>query len=332
MTDISAIDWQFWKHMSEVKHWEACALSLNINPDNLQKLTQTWLYGPVSDSTFTRMSFPSRTVNIEFDKRVRLLGASLFKSPHFGGGRHLAAVKLSQFAAWCASVELDIPPELKAMAATESTASPLVMPAEFTTAPETVTPAVEPGTFDTSPFTEFRAMAGLVASEIAISFVGDKTDAGIGGNNMLEASARNVSKRIALAEFGLINRNTSALNGEGAILLGLASKNRLPNNQKNQAKMSRLRRVFKLNFGTTGNPFKPHNKALGCVPLFEINDKRGAADKRARLKAEFKQPSFEQMQERGQQYEQGLECSQLSADQQDELPANEWMRENGKSF
>ena len=131
------IDWRYWRHIPEVKQWEACALSLNINPDNIKHSPQGWMAGPGSGPVFLAVSFPSMDVQLEFDKRVRLLGASLFKSPHFTavnnlvrGGRHLATVNLREFAAWALHVEFDdMPPELVAMAATATTVL-VVMPAQ----------------------------------------------------------------------------------------------------------------------------------------------------------------------------------------------------------
>lgn len=121
---LPAIDWRYWRHMPEIRQWEACALSLNINPDNMKHHPQAWMAGPGSGPIFTDASFPNKAVQIEFDKRVRLLGASLFSSGYFTavnnlvmGGRHLATVNLREFAAWALHVEFDgMPPELVAMA------------------------------------------------------------------------------------------------------------------------------------------------------------------------------------------------------------------------
>ena len=121
------IDWRYWRHMPEVKQWEACALSLNINPDNMKHHPQAWMTGPGSGLIFTDASFPSKAGQIEFDKRVRLLDASLFSSGYFTavnnlvrGGRHLATVNVREFAAWGLHVEFDdMPPELVAMAETK---------------------------------------------------------------------------------------------------------------------------------------------------------------------------------------------------------------------
>ena len=123
MTDKPAVDWRYWRHMLEVKQWEACALSLNIDPNRMQTRTHAWMAGPGSGPAFLRSSFPSESSKTEFEKRLRLLGACLFKSEHFTivnnlvrGGKHLATVSLSEFAAWGQSVEFEMPPELAAMA------------------------------------------------------------------------------------------------------------------------------------------------------------------------------------------------------------------------
>ena len=128
------IDWRYWRHNPAVKQWEACALSLNINPDNMKHNPQGWMAGPGGGPAFLALSFSSVNVQLEFDKRVRLLGASLFKAPHFTavnnlvrGGRHLATVSLKEFAAWALHVELEgMPPELLALA--ETKAAPNLMP------------------------------------------------------------------------------------------------------------------------------------------------------------------------------------------------------------
>ena len=133
------IDWRYWRHMPEVKQWEACALSLNIEPSSMKQSPNAWMSEPGGVPKFTPASFSSETVQTEFDKRLRLLGASLFKSGFFTtvnklvvGGRHLATISLEQFARWGLHVELEMPPELVAMAVTEPTAAP---------ATDTATPA-----------------------------------------------------------------------------------------------------------------------------------------------------------------------------------------------
>ena len=62
-----AVDWHYWRHMPEIRQWEACALSLNINPDNMKHHPQAWMAGPGSGPILTVASFPSGAVQIEFD-------------------------------------------------------------------------------------------------------------------------------------------------------------------------------------------------------------------------------------------------------------------------
>ena len=147
------IDWRDWRHMLEVEQWEACALSLNINPDTMKHSPQGWMAGPGNGPVFLAVSFPSTNVQLKFDKRLRLLGASLFKSPYFTavnnlvmGGRHLATINLREFAAWGLHVELEgMPTELVAMAAIQSHATiPSTMHVVATNASDGVPPVTKP--------------------------------------------------------------------------------------------------------------------------------------------------------------------------------------------
>jgi hypothetical protein len=97
-----------------MEQWEACALSLNINPDNMQH----------HGLKFTADSYPNEAIKVEFRKRLRLLGAYAFKPEFFKGG-HFGKVTLQEFAAWGLHVEIDdMPPELFAMAAPEAPTVP----------------------------------------------------------------------------------------------------------------------------------------------------------------------------------------------------------------
>ena len=60
------------------------------------------------------------------------------------------------------------------------------------------------GTID--PCAKFRAMEHLAPGEVTMAFVGDRNDDGAGANNMLEISARDVRKRVALAALELIDK------------------------------------------------------------------------------------------------------------------------------
>lgn len=56
------------------------------------------------------------------------------------------------------------------------------------------------------PCDVFLAMEKLTANELSIAFVGQKAESGIGANNSLEISARNIKKRVALASLNQIGR------------------------------------------------------------------------------------------------------------------------------
>lgn len=116
------IDWSFWQHMPALL-WQACALSLNINPDNIKHHPQSWMNGPGRAPIFTEDSFPSVAVKTTFDRRLRLLGEH-YQSQIFtdidnsnAGDSHFAKVTIQNFAKWGLDVNFkDMPPELIAMA------------------------------------------------------------------------------------------------------------------------------------------------------------------------------------------------------------------------
>ena len=116
------IDWSFWQHMPALL-WQACALSLSINPDNMHGHPQGWMAGPGRGPLFTHDSFPNDVAKAKFDRRLRLLGEH-YQSEIFtdidnsnAGGSHLAKVTIQNFAKWGLDVNLkDMPPELIAMA------------------------------------------------------------------------------------------------------------------------------------------------------------------------------------------------------------------------
>lgn len=116
------INWKYWGSLQDWTQWDAFALSLNLNPENLEKSPNSWMAGPGRGPTFLSKSFPSRAVELEFQRRLTMFGRVI-------GGRPLATVSPAQFAAWCLNVGLEgLPPELVAMAATEPQAAPVATP------------------------------------------------------------------------------------------------------------------------------------------------------------------------------------------------------------
>lgn len=151
-------------------------------------------------------------------------------------------------------------------------------------------------TVPSGPTATFLAMENLDASELSLAFVGDKSESGLGANSMLEVSARKVTRRIPLAAIDLVNRRQAILNGEGAVLLGLAQNKRLSWSGPNAAKMKRLRDVFRKHLGIKGDPFEDYRKSDGWVPHFAI------ADERAKREAERRTESYEELTQQGRQF------------------------------
>jgi hypothetical protein len=119
-----APDWQLWRHMPEVKLWQAVVLSLNENPDRLTYSNGRIVSGETVDEYFSE--------NRDATKRIRLLIANHFDRRHFSactlnmGDPRLSGVRLPEFAAWALSVvEWEgLPPELVAMAQTPEVPAP----------------------------------------------------------------------------------------------------------------------------------------------------------------------------------------------------------------
>lgn len=139
----------------------------------------------------------------------------------------------------------------------------------------------------------FLAMKNLTADEISITFVGDKTESGIGVNNLLEISVRGETKHVALAALDLIDLHRKRLNSQCAVLLGMIQKKRLTNISSNKKKISRLRTIFRRYLGIDDDPFDPYRKNVGWEPRFKIYDKRGAVDERARQEGERRSISYD---------------------------------------
>lgn len=155
------------------------------------------------------------------------------------------------------------------------------------------------------PCAAFREMDDLRPNEIAIAIVGDVSDAGLTGNGLLEISARGVTRRLALAEFGLVDRRSGALNKQAAVLVGLAQGAKiLRSEEKHAATMARLRAEFRDRMGVKADPFSQHSHQTGWQPLFTIVDLRGRSDERAREAAERpgRTVSLNQLEDMGLQF------------------------------
>lgn len=172
----------------------------------------------------------------------------------------------------------------------------------------------------------FLAMKNLTADEVSVTFVGDKTELGIGVNNLLEISARGDTRLVALAAIDLIDLHRRSLNGQGVILLGMAQRMILPSTGSNRKKISRLREVFRSHLGITDDPFDPYRKGVGWEPRFKIYDNRGAADERARREAERRTTSYEQLMESGEKI--GDSSQSLHSYDSENDDADDWLKNN----
>lgn len=106
-------DWRLWRNLPDVALWEACLLSLNINPAEVEQS---------SDGCITGDSFPSDGTAREYETRLRLLASNRDDSEHFTlpAVRRTTArsrVRLPEFAAWALHLGFeDVPSELVALA------------------------------------------------------------------------------------------------------------------------------------------------------------------------------------------------------------------------
>lgn len=177
-----------------------------------------------------------------------------------------------------------------------------------------------------NPCDVFLGMENLDASELAIAFVGDKSETGLGANNMLEICARKETRRVALAALELVDRRGGSVNSQGVVLLGMAVRKNLPHSGANAAKMKRLRDVFRAHLGLRADPFEPYRKSAGWVPRFRIADKRGATDERAKREAERRTDSYEQLNERGDRFADFGQSHQSFDDENE--PGAQWLKNN----
>lgn len=112
--------WNKWRLMPEVKECEAVALSLNIEPENIQTTNYGWmgLEHPFDES-------------VEFIDRLMILKKHSSNRAHFPTPCKLnmanwyeCEVRLDEFAAWCIHVGFEIPPELSALSKAATQAAP----------------------------------------------------------------------------------------------------------------------------------------------------------------------------------------------------------------
>lgn len=117
-------NWREWRHTPEVKVWQACALSLGIDPHSMTKSQHGWMAGNGLGPIFNVESFPDVSAREEFELRERLLLANLTNCHYFTNGSLTEeapgnnTVRLDEFANWAViNMEWDgLPSEMVSMA------------------------------------------------------------------------------------------------------------------------------------------------------------------------------------------------------------------------
>lgn len=201
-------------------------------------------------------------------------------------------------------------------------------------APDTKQPGLRPGNVGAllkqsvanDALARFRKMENLRPREITITFVGDPSEFGLAGNDMLEISARDVTRRVPLAALDLVDRRGGVLNQPGAVLVGLAEgKTFCRSHEKFSATAKRLRAILRDRLGIAVDPFSRHTRDSGWKPLFAIKDARGRADERAKQTAERSMASFDHLLEKGHQFADKAETNRYGAE---EDAAERWLDEH----
>ena len=112
------VNWNFWLNMPTVKIWQACALSLDIDPDKMTGSMECdgWQFYPSSFRTIKEKD--------DFDKRCRLLTKIAFNNENIRSTEGIRVLSINHrdidseiylggFPEWALSIKWDIPKELK---------------------------------------------------------------------------------------------------------------------------------------------------------------------------------------------------------------------------
>ena len=176
----------------------------------------------------------------------------------------------------------------------------------------------------------FLTMENLTGEELSITFVGDNSETGLSANNMLEISARDVTKRIPMAALDLVNKHTGAINNQGATLLAMTKNKKLSKTDANIKKISRLRNLFELHLGINHDPFHSYRTGFGWEPRFKIHDRRGAADNRAKREADRRTIPYDNLKNNAVNHDDKNERDTFSYSEAN--TAEDWLKHEGYSW
>jgi len=115
-------NWRVWlSNKKKVKVWEACVLSIGLEPKSMKGEDFGWMDDNGTGPYFTRESFPNPEAKKDYQDLVEILSENLFDREYFsagdiilGKGAAFHSVRLDEFASWATSKAkwLDLPPEL----------------------------------------------------------------------------------------------------------------------------------------------------------------------------------------------------------------------------
>jgi hypothetical protein len=108
-SESRAPNWQKWKHVPEVKLYEAVALSLNIAPEKIRPNSHAWMGGKRFDESeeFLDRLFVAQR-NLETLQPLNFLGMRYYDED--------PVVRLQNFVAWAVSIGWTLPSELAELA------------------------------------------------------------------------------------------------------------------------------------------------------------------------------------------------------------------------
>lgn len=141
-------NWCVWLSRKKVKVWQACVLSIGLEPASMEPEDFGGMDGNGTGPYFTSESFPNPEAKKEYQDLVEILSENLFDREYFsagdiilGKGAGLCSVRLDEFAKWATSKAkwLDLPPELAGLVINKSNGNSAKTQAKAAPAPVALT-------------------------------------------------------------------------------------------------------------------------------------------------------------------------------------------------
>ena len=113
-------NWRKWLLMPDVKVWQACVLSIGLEPSTMDFERESWMYPEGTGPHIESENFPNPETEQQYKDLVEILSANLFDKEYFsasvtsGNGAGYNSIRLDEFATWATSEVkwLDLPQEL----------------------------------------------------------------------------------------------------------------------------------------------------------------------------------------------------------------------------